>query len=274
MKKSSFFLILFLSFVAANAQNDSRHNVDASFGAGLHSFFTGAENANASHGMGLCLGAMYTFRISEHFEIGGGLSVGSMHSSAKFNFTIVETNKTVPGAMYAGTVTTKFQDWVEKQNIIYLGIPIELFYYYQSATELFRFGAGFQFNLPLLSMYKASDGSYYRTLYLSETDATYDDLPALGTFKADDKGRFDSNVGLGFILDAGVFFEQRENYTLYAGVYGMMGLSTMADAGVSDLFDEEYDYQGTPNSVYVSRTLPFEIGVKVAMRFGLPRQRH
>lgn len=252
-------------------------------GGGLGSMMYENENGKTMPGLNLDLGVHYTHFLSS-IGLGLGVHLTSVGSSATYNHEEVSRNLTHannPGAHY--DLTTRYADWREKEKIMVLGIPVELFYRAQVGHgSQFIGGLGVEVDIPVRGRYSSGGGSYTTTgLFPVGGPHPVSEMPEHGfstyeeTFGAQIT---DLKLGFSVVADAGLRLALGYSGGVYIGIYGGMGLSSILGEGerketmltINAEDASQIYYYGTfaANGNPALRLL--RIGVKVGIDLGAP----
>ena len=274
MKKYFLLFLAISSALIASAQVEQNVNVfRVSLGGGLQSMTYSPIDADYSVGMGALLGATYEHFFTDQIAIDAGIEFSSLHSSADYNHSRQYGGVVLPGANYPATVTERFDNFKEVQNLFQVSIPVLFVYRLRVDGSPLHLGAGLQLNIPFVAKYKPTEGTVRRTAYMEQFDITFDDMPnhKLGTVKATDlaSGKFATRVNLAAVVDASYLVYANENLALEVGLYASYAFLPVMRSPSQPIFDGNYDYQGMVNSSLVDRAGAVQVGLKLGLSFGL-----
>ncbi len=270
-----------MAFSATAQQSGHDNYIGLNLGGGLNSMTYSPANGKHSLGFGFDAGLHYAYFFNEHFGLGFGVHYTRANAYARYNYTEVTTGLTHlnnPNVHY--TLSTKYDNWKERQTIGVLGIPVEFFY--RAALDkkwTFIGGLGFEFDLPMSGKYNLSDGKYTTTgTFPALGDYVVAGMPEHGfaTYEAISNSKIDNlKLGVSIIADLGVRMALNNNWGLYFGIYGGYGLTNMlkdkSDAPLVLINAKEpakHDYNGTFASNEIDAMHLFRLGVKVGIDFG------
>lgn len=270
-----------MAFSATAQQSGHDNYIGLNLGGGLNSMTYSPANGKHSLGFGFDAGLHYAYFFNEHFGLGFGVHYTRANAYARYNYTEVTTGLTHlnnPNVHY--TLSTKYDNWKERQTIGVLGIPVEFFY--RAALDkkwTFIGGLGFEFDLPMSGKYNLSDGKYTTTgTFPALGDYVVAGMPEHGfaTYEAISNSKIDNlKLGVSVIADLGVRMALNNNWGLYFGIYGGYGLTNMlkdkSDAPLVLINAKEpakHDYNGTFASNEIDAMHLFRLGVKVGIDFG------
>ncbi|MBP5420270.1 MAG: OmpA family protein [Bacteroidales bacterium] len=271
--------------VGAQQPDDSSNDnnfVGVNLGGGLNTLTYDAANADRKAGGGIETGLFYGYFFNDKYGLGVGLQYSSVSASAIYNYTESTAgliHPSNPNQRY--TLSTKYNDWKERQRMSILSIPVE-FLYRRPINDKWSFvgGAGLSLDMHVGGSYKAKEGNYT----LSGT------FPSLGTYVVSDvpehgfttfDGTYDAKidnrtkVGSSFILDAGARTELKAHWGLYMGLYFGVGFTNLIDESkttpvvvINESNPTKADYRGTFDSRETDKAHMVRFGVKVAVDFG------
>lgn len=240
MKRLIILLAAVATLTTATAQNYERYynrpfaHLGITVGGGLGSMIYDNPDGKATPGLSLDMGLRYTHFFSG-FGLGIGIHISSVGAGAKYNFEEVTTDQTHANNPYAlYDLTTRFDNWHERQKISLLGVPVEAFYRVSmGGGRHFIGGLGFQFDLPMRGKYSAKDGEYTTSgLFHVARPHPIGDMPEHGfsTYNETFDARItDLKLGISVIADLGVHLPLGYNGGLYIGLYGGFGLTSILD---------------------------------------------
>ena len=270
-----------MAFSATAQQSGHDNYIGLNLGGGLNSMTYSPANGKHSLGFGYDAGFHYTYFFNEHFGLGFGVHYTRANAYARYSYTEVTTGLTHlnnPNVHY--NLSTKYDNWKERQTIGVLGIPVEVFY--RAALDkkwTFIGGLGFEFDLPMSGKYRVVDGEYTTTgTFPALGDYVVAGMPEHGfaTYEAIENDKIDNlKLGVSVTADLGVRMALNNNWGLYFGIYGGYGLNSMlkdkSDAPLVLINAKEpakHDYNGTFASNEIDAMHLFRLGVKVGIDFG------
>ena len=283
MKKIIIALTILAVAATASAQTtDHRNNLQLYGGGGIHTLLYNPSNGIRSIGFGPLFGLQYQYMFNHHWGLGLGVEGNMLNSSAKYNYGNKDLDILLPGAEYKSDVTTMLYNVVERQHVTNLSVPLQLIFRTPVSTStMFQMGLGAAADIPLKSTYKVTGGTYTRTAYMSRTNVTYSDLPShnLGRYSAN-KQHFEGNNELtnnyiSMLADLGFVFNCSNSIGFYLGLYGKYSPANINPHGgtAQPMLDYRNVYTPSFSSYNVDKVHPFEFGVKIALRFGLGREK-
>lgn len=253
-------------------------------GGGLGSMIYNNPLGKASPSYCLELGFQYS-QFFSGIGIGVGIRYSTTHASAVYNTEEVTTDLTHANNHYAHyDLTTRFDDWHERQTIHQLAIPLEVLYRFSmGGGRHFIGGLGIQLDMPLKGTYSAGKGSYTTTgLFHVARPHTLSDMPEHGfsTYNETFDAEIDHfSVGLGLVADLGLHLPLGYAGGLYLGLFASYGLTSALDAtdptpllviNASDA--SRIDYHGTFAANGNPSLHLLRVGVKVGIDIGAPME--
>ncbi len=252
-------------------------------GGGLNAMLYDNPAGKASPGLSLDLGLNYT-----HFFSGLGMGVG-IHLASVGGSAVYNNEETSHGLTHANNpyaqydLTTRFNDWHERQQITMLCLPLEAFYRIRLGNGRHIFtGLGVQFEMPMRGKYKAGKGSYTTTgLFPVGGPHTVSDMPEHGFSTYEET--FDASIAdfkhsFSIIADVGLHLPLNYSGGLYIGLFGSYGLVSILDnnQGTGTMLainpDDPslIDYYGTFAAAGNPSLHLLRIGIKLGIDLGTP----
>ncbi len=280
----------FISIIAAaalalsvSAQQSVHDNyIGVNFGGGLNSMLYKPANGTQGLGFGFDAGIHYGHFFNKTVGLGVGLQYSWANAYATYNWSEVTTGLVHPSNPYTPyDLTTGFNNFVERQNVGYLSIPVEvLFRKSLNDRAAFIAGVGLSLDLPIHGKYIAKSGTYSTTGVFPELGSyTVSDMPEHGfsTYTTTQNAKINNRakVGGSVIADLGFRVALNENWGMYFGVYAGYGFTNL----LKETKTEEMiminandpsiiDYRGTFDSNETGKANFIRAGVKIAIDFG------
>ncbi len=275
---------------ASNTQwGASEHDnyIGVNFGGGLNTALYKPANGTQGLGFGFDAGLHYGHFFNKTVGLGVGLQFSWANAYATYNWNEVTeglTHASNPNTPY--NLTTGFNDFVERQNIGYLSIPVEvLFRKTLNNRAAFIGGVGLALDLPLYGKYIAKSGSYSTTgVFPALGSYAFSDMPEHGfstyTTTQDAKWNNRAKVGGSVIADLGFRVALNDHWGMYFGLYAGYGFTNLlAQAKTEEMImvnadnSAVIDYRGTFDSNEASKANLLRAGVKIAIDFGWGNRR-
>ncbi len=290
--KTKYFLTIVAASIALTAvaqQSEHDNYIGVNFGGGLNSALYKPANGTQGLGFGFDAGLHYGHFFNKTVGLGVGLQFSWANAYATYNWNEVTTGLTHPSNPNTPyNLTTGFNNFVERQNIGYLSIPVEvLFRKGLNDRAAFIGGVGLALDLPLYGNYIAKSGSY----------STSGVFPALGSYSIENmpehgfstytttqgaKWNNRAKVGGSVIADLGFRVAMNDNWGMYFGLYAGYGFTNLLGTAKTEemimINDQMVNdqmvnvlYRGTFDSNETGKANLIRAGVKIAIDFGWPK---
>ncbi|MBQ7996775.1 MAG: OmpA family protein [Paludibacteraceae bacterium] len=269
--------------VSVSAQQSEHDNyIGVNFGGGLNSALYKPANGTQGLGFGFDAGLHYGHFFNKTVGLGVGLQFSWANAYATYNWNEVTTGLTHPSNPNTPyNLTTGFNDFVERQNIGYLSIPVEvLFRKALNNRAAFIGGVGLALDLPLYGKYLAKSGSYSTTgVFPALGSYAFSDMREHGfstyTTTQDAKWNNRAKVGGSVIADLGFRVAMNDHWGMYFGLYAGYGFTNLLGEEKTEemiMINAEnsavIDYRGTFDSNETGKANLIRAGVKIAIDFG------
>ena len=269
--------------VSVSAQQSEHDNyVGVNFGGGLNSALYKPANGTQGLGFGFDAGLHYGHFFNKTVGLGVGLQFSWANAYATYNWNEVTTGLTHPSNPNTPyNLTTGFNNFVERQNIGYLSIPVEvLFRKKLNDRAAFIGGVGLALDLPLYGKYIAKGGSYSTTgVFPALGNYAIENMPEHGfsTYTTTQGAKFNNRakVGGSVIADLGFRVAMNDNWGMYFGLYAGYGFTNLLGGAKTDEMlminatdPSRIDYRGTFDSNETGKANLIRAGVKIAIDFG------
>ena len=223
-------------------------------------------------GLGGLIEGQYQLMFNHNWGLAIGVQVSTLRSSANYNYSYAIPNVTLPGANYPADLDIHFYNWRERQSATLLSIPLQLVFRAPiSVGSAFQRELGASLNHPLQASYKTIGGRYVTTAYMPQTNVTYTDMEnhGLGTYNGDKMANKLDIAQYFWALhaDLGFIFNLNKTAGLYLGTYCFY-----SPANINPKADATTDMHTAVSSFAsdrVGNVHPFEVGLKIGLRFGL-----
>lgn len=270
--------------LSAGAQTVAHDNYfGVSFGGGLNTMLYKPANGQQQVGAGFDAALYYGRFFNKTVGLGVGLNYSWANAYATYNW-----NEVTPGLIHASnpnidyTLTTGFQDFVERQNVGVLSIPVEVLFRKAFNRSALIGGVGLSVDFPIHGAYYAKGGSYKTSgMFPSLGNYAVEDMPEHGfsTYNTTQNAKFNNRakVGASVIGDLGVRVALNDNWGMYFGIYAGYGFTNLlAEAKADEMImvnptnSAQIDYRGTFDSNQAAKANLLKAGVKIAIDFGWP----
>jgi OOP family OmpA-OmpF porin len=283
MKKVFSIIIAAALAITVSAQESEHDNyIGVNFGGGLNSMLYKPANGTQGLGFGFDAGIHYGRFFNKTVGLGVGLQYSWANAYATYNWNEVTTGLTHPSNPNTPyNLTTGFNNFVERQNVGYLSIPVEvLFRKVLNDRAAFIAGVGLSLDLPIHGKYIAKSGSYSTTgVFPSLGDYVVSDMPEHGfsTYTTTQNAKFNNRakVGGSVIADLGFRVAMNDNWGMYFGLYAGYGFTNLLKESkteemlmINPTDPSKIDYRGTFDSNETGKANLIRAGVKIAIDFG------
>ena len=285
MKTNRIFSIIATAALAitASAQQSAHDNyIGVNFSGGLNTMLYQPANGKQAVGMGFDAGIHYAHFFNKWAGLGIGAKYSWSNAYTTYNWNEVTTGLTHPSSPYTPfNLTTGFNQFVERQNVGVISIPVEALFrkVFNDRIALIG-GVGLSLDLPLHGAYTAQSGSYSTTgVFPNLGPYSISDAPEIGfsTYTTTQDAKFNNRakVGGSVICDLGTRIAFNNNWGMYIGVsfgYGFTNL--LADAKADPMLSinatdpSKIDYRGTFDSNETSKANLINCGLRLAFDFG------
>jgi OmpA-OmpF porin, OOP family len=239
-------------------------------GGGLQNLSYDIPNGNMKGKAGYTINAAYSYFFNQHWGLQSGIGLQSTNALSTLNTTTSVTDIDTDGDTYQ--YRTYYKSWQEKQNSLFIDIPLELQYRFiiGKKTSILA-AAGVKMALPVRSSYKSIGGEIQTTGYYSQWNVEITDFPAQGftTVTNNYSGSLSLKPTYMGIADLGGLFNLSARIDLYAGAYINYGLNKVATAGAKSVYQKDGTYNGMFASDQVSDVIPVSVGLKVGLYWKL-----
>ena len=288
MKTKHFLTIIAATFAMTAVAQQSVHDnyVGVSFGGGLNTMLYKPANGAQRVGCGFDAGIFYGRFFNQTVGLGVGLQYSWANAYAIYNWNEVTTGLTHPSNPNTPyDLTTGFDNFVERQNVGVLSIPVEvLFRKPLNDRAAFIGGVGLALDIPVHGAYTAKSGSYSTTGVFPELGGyVLSDMPEHGfsTYNTTQGAKINNRakVGGSVIADLGFRVALSDMCGMYFGVYGGYGFTNFLAGAKADemiMINETdpsvIDYRGTFDSNETGKAHLLRAGVKIAIDFGFGKK--
>jgi len=271
--------------VSVSAQQSAHDNyVGVNFGGGLNTMLYKPANGQQKVGMGFDAGIHYARFFNQWAGLGVGLQYSWANAYATYNWNEVTpalTHPSNPNTPYE--LTTGFTNFIERQNVGVLSIPVEALFRkaFNDRVALIG-GVGLSLDLPIHGAYIAKGGSYSTTgVFPAIGSYVISDMPEHGfsTYTTTQNAKINNRakVGGSVIADLGARVALNDNWGLYVGVSFGYGFTNLLGGAKTDEMiminaanPSVIDYRGTFDSNETAKANLLRCGLKIAIDFGWP----
>ena len=286
MKNKHFLTIIVAAMsITLSAQQSVHDNyVGVNFGGGLNTMLYKPANGQQAVGAGIDVGLHYGRFFNDWVGLGVGFNYSWANAYSTYNWQEVTTGLTHPSNPNTPyDLTTGFNNFVERQNVGVLSIPVEALFRkaFNDRVALIG-GVGLSLDLPVHGAYYAKGGSYSTTgVFPAVGNYVFENMPEHGfsTYTTTQNAKFNNRakVGGSIICDLGTRFALDDNWGMYVGLSFGYGFSNLLASAKTDEMimintadPSKIDYRGTFDSNETAKANLIRFGLKVAVDFGWP----
>lgn len=279
-----------ISCTAAFSQEKAKPEISVWGAGGLSTLKVDTKIGDNKNGIGGSFGIGYTYFITNKWGIGSGFELSLYNAKSTIN-SISDRYNSNDGE-YDFEFRTTVSDYEEKQNTMYLNIPLMAQFQTPIIGEnQFYIAGGFKVGIPVSKKYKVTKATMVNSGYYSiwndkkELILASQEFMGFGTFQRSDVKRdLDLKIACLLSLEAGVKWKVGETTALYTGVYFDYGLNDINKNADKRLVEynktnpEEFINNSILSSQYTvnsnleniaDKVIPMAIGLKVRLAFGL-----
>ena len=241
-------------------------------------------NGQQAVGAGFDAGLFYARFFNNWAGLGFGLDYSWANAYTTYNWNEVTTGLTHPSNPNTPyNLTTGFNNFVERQNVGYISIPVEvLFRKPLNDRAAFIAGVGLAIDFPIHGAYTAKSGSYSTTgVFPAIGNYVIENMPEHGfsTYTTTQGAKVNNlaKVGGSVIADLGFRVALSDMCGMYFGVYAGYGFTNLlASAKTEEMIMVNatnpaiIDYRGTFDSNETGKANLLRCGAKIAIDLGWP----
>ncbi len=269
--KKILFIISFLLLGMGVVQAQEKHQaLYFNVGSGFHNLKCDLTNGKQKGNIGMTYNVGYNYFFSEKWGIGTGLGLETFQTEATLNYQTANPSVDTDGESFE--FRTKYSDWQEKQNSVFLDVPINFIYQAKMGDKWkVQLSMGPQISFQVKSDYKIAGGTIETTGYYSKYNVILHDLPQhnFATITELPKGENSLNPVFSAIGNLGGFYQLNSKMDIYLGAYFSYGLTNAIDAKSKSLYQEDGVYNGVFSSDQASKVKPVAFGLKLGINWKL-----
>lgn len=267
MKKQIIIGLSLVYCLLLNAQ-DTTSVIHFDFGRGTHDLTPKAKSYLVQgDGSGYTFNAGYDYYFTPSMSIKTGIGIQTFSGLSTLNLSTATPAIDQLNRSYE--FRSVFTNWQEKQNVVFINIPVAYQYRYRLNPYCGLIGsAGLKLSIPIASTYESTgNGSFMTTGYYSQWDTEVSDVPeyGFGTYTTVPKGHSPINVYCSATADLGGFVKVAEKTDLYVGFYLDYGLNSIKKSSTKDLYQTDGVYNGVFSSNISTKIFPTAMGIKVGI---------
>ena len=262
-------LTLFLSSNLKAQENGSY--LYANVGGGFHNLSYGLKNGNEQGRLGYSFLAGYGFNFSNHWGLQTGIGLQSFNPVATLNYLTVAPSVDADGTAY--DYKTNYLNWKEKQQLLYLDLPLGLQYRFHLKDKIQILAtAGMKVSIPLKTTYRSIGGEISTTGFYSQYNVELQDLPRHGFNNITDRltGSVSVRSSYSAFADLGAKYALLDQLGLYAGGYVDYGLNNVAKSAGKLVYQQDGVYNGVlaSDQTHSARTIALGLKAGIVWHFG------
>lgn len=237
-------------------------------GGGVHDFSYNLQNGTKQNNpVGYTFNAAYSYFFSPNIGLQTGIGAQSFNELSTVNYLSTTPATDELGRAY--DFRANYKNWEEKQQAIFLDIPLVLQFRHKLGENLgIIASAGGKVSIPVYSKFKSTaNGEIVTTGYYSQWNTELSDLPQYGfsTNKNTYEGNLALKTGYAAIADLGFLFKLSEKTDFYIGGYFNYGLNNILAPGTKEIYQRDGVYNGVLASSQVKNVTPVSFGLKVGL---------
>jgi len=266
--KKQFIIGLLLLFCTATYSQETGHYIYLNAGSGFHNLSYDLKNGNEKGGLGYSFNAGYSYFLNERWGVRTGVGLQTFNPLATLSYNTVTPLVDADGENY--DFRTNYSNWKEKQQLLFLDIPLGLQYRHGYTEKLsFLASAGVKFSFPLRTSYKTEGDNIVTSGYYSQWNVELKDLPRHGFTTITDipKGDVSLKPSYGGFVELGTLYRLSNRLDLYVGGYLDYGLNNVAISNDKSLYQQDGVYNGVLASDQTIRAKLVSFGAKLGVQW-------
>ncbi len=274
MKKQIILGLCLLATVLIQAQEPVQY-LHFNVGGGLHNLSYTMPNGTQNGKSGYTINGAYSYFFTPNWGVQAGLGIQSFGATSKLTYFTAAPAVDSEGDAFE--FRTQYTNWQEKQNALYLEIPVAAQYRYAINEKLGLIGSlGAKIALPVYAKYKTIGGQIRTTGYYEQWNVELYDLPEQGfsTITNSFTDKISLNPVFTGLADVGGLYRLSNNLELYAGVYFNYGFNKTKTPDTKVIYQQNGVYNGMLASNQVQHVKPISFGLKVGVYLQLGKQRN
>jgi len=267
MKKQLILGLVLLFCTTAYAQEDG-HYFYLNAGSGFHNLSYGLKDGSEKGGLGYSFNGGYSYFLNNHLGLQTGLGLRTIRPLATLNYNTVTPLVDDDGEN--NDFRTNYSNWKEKQQLLFLDIPLGLQYRFGSNEKLrFLASAGMKVSFPLKTKYQTDGGNIVTSGYYSQWNVELKDMPRHGFTTITDlpKGNVSIKPSYGGFAELGALYRLSDRLDLYVGGYLDYGLNNVARSSDKPLYQPDGVYNGVLASNQKDRAKLISFGLKLGVQW-------
>lgn len=254
-------LSILISGILHSQEKESYFHINV--GGGLTNLSYNLLEGTQKGQLGYALNGAYSYYLTPQWGIQAGVGLQSYSSQSTQTYMLSNSDVDTDGETYE--YRSYFNNWQEKQQALFLDIPLELQYKRTFGKKLgIVAAAGAKISIPIRASYKTSGGELTTAGYYSQWNIELNNMPQHGfsTFT-----NFNGNLSLKpayfGIADVGGLYKLSEKVNLYIGGYFNYGLNNLITPSTKQMYQPDGVYNGVLTSSQTLEVQPISAGIKV-----------
>lgn len=267
MNKQLILGLVLLFSSAAYAQEDG-HYFYLNAGGGFHNLSYDLNNGSEKGMAGYSFNGGYSYYFNSRWGLQTGLGLRTFRPQSTLNYNTVNPLVDEDGENY--DFRTNYSNWKEKQQLLFLDIPLGLQYRFGSNEKLrFQAGAGIKVSFPVSTKYQTNGGTIVTSGYYSQWNVELKDLPRHGFTTITDlpKGDVSLKPSYGGFAELGTLYRLTNRLDLYFGGYLDYGINKVSKSSDKPLYQPEGVYNGVLASNQVNGAKLISFGLKLGVQW-------
>ena len=267
-------IVLILLFCSMLQAQEKQQYLHLTVGGGLHNLSYDLQNGTQSGRFGNSINAGYSYFFTKHWGVQSGIGLQWFNARSTINYFSATPQVDIDGESFE--FRANYKDWQEKQQALFLDIPLTLQYRHALSNKISLQGsAGGKISIPISSSYTTTGGNITTTGYYSRLNAELSDLPEFGftTTTNSYNGKLSLRPSYMAIADLGGLYTLSPKIDLYLGAYINYGLNNALKADSKEVIQLDGVYNGMLASTQTTKVNPVSVGIKVGIYFRLSKTR-
>jgi OmpA-OmpF porin, OOP family len=263
-------IVLILLFCSMLQAQEKQQYLHLTVGGGLHNLSYDLQNGTQSGRFGNSINAGYSYFFTKHWGVQSGIGLQWFNARSTINYFSATPQVDIDGESFE--FRANYKDWQEKQQALFLDIPLTLQYRHALSRKISLQGsAGGKISIPVGTSYKTTGGSITTTGYYAQLNAELSDLPEYGFATITDSynGKLSLRPSYMAIADVGGLYTLSPKVDLYLGAYVNYGLNNALKADTKEAYQYDGIYNGLLASAQTGKVTPISVGVKLGAYFRL-----
>jgi len=273
MKNKIIIVLSLLASVMIQAQEPTQY-LHFSVGGGLNNLSYTVPNGSQTARVGYTINGAYSYFFTPNWGLQAGLGIQSFGSISKLNYFTAAPAVDSEGDAFE--FRTQYTNWQEKQNALFLEIPIAAQYRYTINEKFGLIGSlGVKMSLPIYTKYQTFGGQIRTTGYYEQWNVELYDLPKQGysTITNSFTDKISLNPVFTGLVDFGGLYKLSSNLELYAGAYFNYGFNKAKTPDTKVIYQLDGAYNGMFASNQVQNVKPVSLGLKVGIYLQIGKQK-